>query len=245
MYTYVESPGERAIKAELRHLKIRFYQEKKITGLRGDTKSYRIADFYLPQYDAYIEFLGGWNSGEDEQRRYKHKMAVYRKNGIECLYIFPNQLHYTPNVIKKYLNRLNNQKETHPAEEKTKQQVQKHHRKDIYREVLKEKVKDMWDKEDQKRKEQEKKKRFNFFKDTWLGENIKEATGWAVHNVIYTILVTILYITYYSAIIGVFFSIVWTLIEYNQASIYLGATSLAFFLALKYIRDKKYIDRFT
>jgi len=63
-----ESTGERAIKAELEHMGIRYEQEKDISSLYGDTKSHRRADFYLPDYDVYIEFLGGWDAPDEEKR---------------------------------------------------------------------------------------------------------------------------------------------------------------------------------
>jgi hypothetical protein len=72
-----ESIGEGEIRGRLEHLGIRFEQYKPIFGLRDDRKRKRIADFYLPDYDVYIEFLGLWNKNK-ERRRYREKMRVYK-----------------------------------------------------------------------------------------------------------------------------------------------------------------------
>lgn len=98
-----ETPGERAVKAELRHLNISYEQEKKIHDLGYDPKKFRIADFYLPQHDIYIEFLGNWNTDFSHRERYKEKMRVYKLNNIKCIWIYPNQLTHTSKVIQKGL----------------------------------------------------------------------------------------------------------------------------------------------
>ncbi len=106
MNNHPESPGERAVKAELEHLGIRYIQEHKIFGLRGDTKAYREADFYLPDYDIYIEYLGEYyKNKKNGDKRYGHKMRVYENNNIKCIYIYPNQLNYSQKVIKEGIER--------------------------------------------------------------------------------------------------------------------------------------------
>lgn len=99
------SPGERAIANELRRMKIKYVREKWIEGLKGDSENRRRADFYLPEYDVYIEFLGNWDTSIQDKQRYREKRDVYEQNGIKCIYIFPNQLHYSPKVIRDGLKK--------------------------------------------------------------------------------------------------------------------------------------------
>ena len=103
-----ESDGETAIKNALLKLGIKFEQEAKIIELKGDTKSFRRADFHLPEYGVFIEFFGGWDSPTPEKRaeerkRYIEKKQIYEKNNVPCIYVYPNQLHYARHVIKKNL----------------------------------------------------------------------------------------------------------------------------------------------
>jgi hypothetical protein len=75
----------------LKEVGIKYEREKKITGLKGDTKPFRIADFYLPKYNAYIEFMGLWNKNVKDED-YKAKKLAYRNNGIPCVYLYPENL---------------------------------------------------------------------------------------------------------------------------------------------------------
>ncbi len=100
-----ESDGETAIAAILRKMNVSFEPEKVITGLKGDTHSYRKADFYLPDYDIFVEFFGGWDTPNPKERkkeraRYNKKKMIYNLNGIKCIYIYPNQLHYANKLIR-------------------------------------------------------------------------------------------------------------------------------------------------
>ncbi len=105
-FGHIETPGERAVKAELRHLGLRFIQEEKITGLKWDSKQVRYADFYLPDYDVYIEFLGSQNTSAEHRIEYAKKKRAYQQNGIKCIWIYPNQLTHTSTVIKNGLQRF-------------------------------------------------------------------------------------------------------------------------------------------
>lgn len=123
-----ESDGETAIRAILERSHIKFEQEKEIHNLRGDTKRFRTADFYLPEHDVYIEFLGGWDKRdpeeqEGERRRYGHKRHVYQDNGIKCIWIYPRQLHYAKNVITDGLKKFENITEPVPSNEKSRDQL--------------------------------------------------------------------------------------------------------------------------
>jgi len=101
-----ESSGEKQIRRTLEQdLKIKFEQEKEIYGLIGDSAKFRRADFYLPDYDLYIEFLGGWDhpdfsEREKERKRYNEKKRIYSKNNIKCIYIYPSHLKSLEYILK-------------------------------------------------------------------------------------------------------------------------------------------------
>ena len=108
-----ETSGERAVKAELRHLKIDFEQEKVIHNLTGDTTktNSRRADFYLPKYDLYIEYFGSVGHDEDNQEhidRYDEKIRVYKENNIKCIYVYPRHLNGLGFYLKKQIKRFSN-----------------------------------------------------------------------------------------------------------------------------------------
>ncbi len=84
--------GEIYIKEFLREIGIKFEYQKKISNLSNDVKSYRVADFYLPKYDVYVEFLGHWNTNDELKENYKIKKKVYRQNNIACVYLWPENL---------------------------------------------------------------------------------------------------------------------------------------------------------
>ncbi len=86
-----ESQGEDFIAEFLEEEGIKFERYPSLSNLKHDTKSFRKADFYLPEYKIYIEFLGQWNNPE-HRKRYKQKMAVYFKNNIPCIYLWPDNL---------------------------------------------------------------------------------------------------------------------------------------------------------
>lgn len=114
-----ESDGERAVRVALDDLGIEYKQEKEIHFLKGDYKNSRRADFFLPKYNVYIEYLGGWDKKESEERnkerqRYNEKKDAYSLNDIKCIWIFPNQLNYVSSVIKKGLEQFGNKVEPLP-----------------------------------------------------------------------------------------------------------------------------------
>ena len=91
MKTTKETEGEDLIADFLEEKSIEFERYKKINNLNNDDKTFREADFYLPTYKVYIEFLGQWNN-PSEKERYKKKMSVYTKNKIPCIYLWPDNL---------------------------------------------------------------------------------------------------------------------------------------------------------
>lgn len=84
------SEGEEYIEDFFKMVEIKYECQKQIRNLKNDNKSYRTADFYLPQYKIYVEFFGLWNnSGNDE---YRLKKEIYRQNGIPCVFLYPENL---------------------------------------------------------------------------------------------------------------------------------------------------------
>lgn len=86
------SEGEIIIAEFFKENGIRFKSQYKISKLKHDFSSYRIADFYIPKYKMYVEFLGKWNCSEDERKRYREKMKAYAQNNIPCVYLYPDNL---------------------------------------------------------------------------------------------------------------------------------------------------------
>lgn len=102
--------GEKIIEYFLEDENIKYVTEKEIKGLKDDSLSFRKADFYLPKYKVYVEFLGEWSKPEGKAR-YIKKMEVYKENRIPCIYIYPDNM-----GTLKYLfyMRLRKELETHP-----------------------------------------------------------------------------------------------------------------------------------
>lgn len=86
------SEGEEIVRDFLQDERIKFRREAEIHGLQGDCKSHRRADFFLPSYGVYVEFMGLWNQSKEERERYREKMRVYARNNLPCVYLFPENL---------------------------------------------------------------------------------------------------------------------------------------------------------
>lgn len=98
------SEGEEIIEMYLDDQGIKYQREVEITGLRGDTKSVRRADFYLPRYKVYLEFLGEWNTPKGREE-YHIKKDVYKNNNIPCIYIYPENLGILDFIFHKRLQK--------------------------------------------------------------------------------------------------------------------------------------------
>lgn len=94
----VKSIGERRIADYFERNNIRYVyeQEAKVKFL---FLSHKISnpDFYLPDYDVYVEYWGLVNADDDWTRtRYvrnmKRKMAIYYRNNIKFVSIYPRNL---------------------------------------------------------------------------------------------------------------------------------------------------------
>jgi hypothetical protein len=86
-----EIMGEEAIRDFFEVEGIRYKQEIEIPNLKGDTKKWRRADFYLPEYEVYFEYVGRWNE-KKAQKEYKEKMKLFEQNRLPCIYVYPNEL---------------------------------------------------------------------------------------------------------------------------------------------------------
>lgn len=86
--------GELYIKEFFREAGIKYKLQETIRNLSYDKKAHRVADFYLPDYDAYVEFFGHWNTNDEYREAYRIKKKVYRQNNIPCVFIYPENLGY-------------------------------------------------------------------------------------------------------------------------------------------------------
>ena len=97
--------GEEFIAEYLTYNKIDFLAQYEIHFLKGDDKKYRKADFYLPKYKVYLEFEGAFNS-DSYKDRYISKKAVYEKNKIPCIYLYPENLGIIRYIFPKRMESL-------------------------------------------------------------------------------------------------------------------------------------------
>mgnify|MGYP003625343019 CR=1 FL=1 len=95
--------GELFILEYLKYNKIDFKREVKLTHLKNDNLSCRIADFYLPKYKVHIEFNGMWNNSKEDRIRYREKKKIYENNYIPCVYLYPENLGVIEFVFPKRL----------------------------------------------------------------------------------------------------------------------------------------------
>lgn len=89
---HIPSEGEEFIEMYFEQNGYKYQREVKITNLPGDTKTYRVADWYLPNYGVFVEFYGQWNNSKESRERYREKKKIYMENNIPCIYIYPENL---------------------------------------------------------------------------------------------------------------------------------------------------------
>lgn len=99
--------GEIFIAEYLKYKEISFEQEVVLRDLKDDpSHKTRRADFYLKNYKVYLEFNGRWNNTKEDRERYKEKKAVYAKNNIPCIYLYPENLGIIDYVFTKRMIEL-------------------------------------------------------------------------------------------------------------------------------------------
>jgi hypothetical protein len=96
--------GEQFIIDYLNFNKIKFDREVELNNLKHDDNySHRRVDFYLKNYRVYIEFNGRWNNTKEDRIRYREKKQVYKKNGLPCIYLYPENLGIIDFVLQRRL----------------------------------------------------------------------------------------------------------------------------------------------
>ena len=96
------SVGEDIIAEYFDEKSIKYIRQFKVSNLKGDHMPYRSADFYLPKYKVYVEFLGKWDDNNAKEK-YRDKKEVYSKNNIPCIYIYPDNLGVFNFIFKRRL----------------------------------------------------------------------------------------------------------------------------------------------
>lgn len=105
----VKSGGERMIADYFFKNKIRYEYEKPATGAANRIISR--PDFYLPDYDVYVEYWGMADTQDGKERKeyakgMEWKMARYRENGIRFVSIYPNEIEKLDSVFAKKLKEV-------------------------------------------------------------------------------------------------------------------------------------------
>lgn len=94
----VKSIGEKRIADYFERNNIRYVYEKEArTKALFFSQKISSPDFYLPEYDVYVEYWGLVNADDNRTREnyvrnMKRKMAIYHKNNIKFISIYPRNL---------------------------------------------------------------------------------------------------------------------------------------------------------
>jgi len=102
---YNPTEGEEFIREYLENKGVQLEEQVVTPQLKGDDKGFRVIDFYLPDYDVYIEFFGNWDH-QERKAEYRRKRDVYEKNDIFCMYFYPDNLGILDFIFKKRLLEL-------------------------------------------------------------------------------------------------------------------------------------------
>jgi hypothetical protein len=110
-YLENRSEGEHMVARALKGLGIRYIPEYYIDWLDYDKHDYRLADFYLPKENIYIEFNGGWdnlneNKRANERKRYDFKKQVYEKNSLNVIYVYPEDLKKIEYILSAGISKI-------------------------------------------------------------------------------------------------------------------------------------------
>ncbi|MBT4191893.1 MAG: hypothetical protein HOE11_01160 [Candidatus Diapherotrites archaeon] len=101
--------GEKVIETILDEMKLAYDRKKRLYNLKKDSKKFRIPDFYLEKYNLAIEYFGSWNNKDNkkmekrERARFMEKVGAYEHSGVNCVYIYPEQLASAKKLIKDKL----------------------------------------------------------------------------------------------------------------------------------------------
>lgn len=103
------SKNEKKIAKILDELNIKYESNKKLV-LQKDTKKYRVPDFYLPKYSLAIEYFESWNNIKNkamekrERKRFMEKVGAYESSGINCIYLYPDEIIHAKKIIEKKIS---------------------------------------------------------------------------------------------------------------------------------------------
>jgi hypothetical protein len=108
----VKSIGEQRIADYFRRNKIRYVYEKELRKKSLFTH-YRISrpDFYLPDYDVYVEYWGLVDADDNYTRKQyvknmKRKMAIYYKNNVRFISIYPRNMDNLDWIFRKKFEKI-------------------------------------------------------------------------------------------------------------------------------------------
>ena len=105
------SKEEKFIASYFDHKKIKYIYEPKLR-LGQDIIH---PDFYLPEYDVYVEYWGLFNDPNYHETQYKFKKRLYQKEKIPLIELFPDNIRDNHNQLsimlldKKFSQRLLNE----------------------------------------------------------------------------------------------------------------------------------------
>lgn len=102
---YLPSEGEEYLTDFFKDYNIKAEREKEITLVNNNSTENRRADFFLPKYSIYVEFLGQWNV-EEERVRYIKKMESYSLNNLPCIFLYPENLGIIEHVFDKRIQKV-------------------------------------------------------------------------------------------------------------------------------------------
>ncbi|MDH5365700.1 MAG: hypothetical protein OEW67_01840 [Cyclobacteriaceae bacterium] len=91
---YSPTPKEKYVEFFLEDKSYKFKRQVKLSNLKNDHKSHRVADYYLVDFDVYLEYFGMWHQSEKDKNNINEKINVYLKNGKPTIFIYPEELGY-------------------------------------------------------------------------------------------------------------------------------------------------------
>lgn len=105
--------GENYVAKFLEDLNIAYESEKVLTRLKNDTKEFRRVDFYLPEFDVYLEYNGQWDVNEFHRNRYREKRRVLEQNNCSLVELYPNQLGIIEYSLPRNIAKVLSEKQNH------------------------------------------------------------------------------------------------------------------------------------
>jgi hypothetical protein len=99
----VRSRSEKAIADWLCGNGVRYVYEYPAFDRRGSVISR--PDFYLPDYDTYVEYWGLAGTGRKYDRTMRWKEAQYRMNGVRVVSLYPDELASLDEALRSRLGR--------------------------------------------------------------------------------------------------------------------------------------------